>query len=179
MEKATELFNVELSGEAVNHAIRYVREVFQKGAQEARRAKLDGEAQPIVISAMGANQSPIAVIEVKIAGQLVRRRFPDEAAVPVPQLFGQETDRHAPPPLRGRHLQNLQVLPGNRECRISAEFYLQKYAAKGSLNARTFAKPIRQETGGEDWLRSGFDAGPETGTSTHGLEESRMPENLP
>jgi hypothetical protein len=26
MEKATELFNVELSGEAVDHAIRYVRE---------------------------------------------------------------------------------------------------------------------------------------------------------
>ena len=141
MEKATELFNVELSGEAVNHAIRYVREVFQKGAQEARRAKLDGEAQPIVISAMGANQSPIAVIEVKIAGQLVRRRFPDEAAVPVPQLFGQETDRHAPPPLRGRHLQNLQVLRGNREYRNSAESYLQM---GGSAQDRHHHSPKRE-----------------------------------
>jgi len=40
-------------------------------------------------------------------------------------------------------LQNLQVLQGNREYRISAEFHLQKYPAKGSLNARTFATPRR------------------------------------
>jgi hypothetical protein len=41
-------------------------------------------------------------------------------------------------------LQNLQVLRGKPKCRISAEFYLQKYAAKGSLYARTFAKDRRR-----------------------------------
>jgi hypothetical protein len=46
---------------------------------------------------MGADQSPIAVIQVKVTRQLLRRQFSIEAAVPVPLLFGQETDRHAPP----------------------------------------------------------------------------------
>ena len=101
MEEATELFDLELSREAIDHTSRYIREVLQEGAQEARCAELDGEAQPVVVAAMGADQSPIAVIQVKVAGQLLRRRFSGEAAVPVPLLFGQETDRHAPPPIFG------------------------------------------------------------------------------
>ena len=65
MEKATELFHLELSREAIDHTSRYIREVFQEGAQETRRAELDGEAQPVVAATMGVNQSPVAVIQVK------------------------------------------------------------------------------------------------------------------
>jgi DNA invertase Pin-like site-specific DNA recombinase len=48
--------------------------------------------------------------------------------------------------LGGGILQNLQVLRRNREYHISAGFRLQKYAAKGSLYARTFAKHRRRGT---------------------------------
>jgi hypothetical protein len=43
MEKAAELLDLELSREAVDHTSRYIREVLQEGAQEARRAELDGD----------------------------------------------------------------------------------------------------------------------------------------
>ena len=120
--------------------VRHVREVLQKGAEETGGAELDGKAQTAMVAAMGVDEPAITVVQVEIAGQLFRAEFSGEAAVAVPLLFGQETDGHGPPPSRGRHLQNLQVLRGNREYRISAEFRLQKYPAKGSLNARTFAK---------------------------------------
>src|SRR6266567_2625598 len=42
--------------------------------------------------------------------------------------------------LRWRHLQKLQVLRRNRVYHIFADLYLQKYPAKGSLNARAFAR---------------------------------------
>jgi hypothetical protein len=93
-----------------------------------------------MIATMGVDKPVITVVQVEVAGQLFRAEFSSEAAVTVPLLFGQETDGHDPPPSWGRHLQNLQVLQGSRRRRISAEFHLQKYPAKGSLNARTFAK---------------------------------------
>src|ERR1051326_1161567 len=141
VEEATELFDLELPREAIDHTSRYIREVFQEGAQETRRAELDGEAQPVMVATMAANQSPVAVIQVKVAGQLLRRRFSCEATVPVPLLFGQETDGHAPPRLRGRHLQNLKVVQEGCGDSISADFRLQKYAAKATVYARTFCKP--------------------------------------
>ena len=73
---------------------------------------------------------------------------------------------------RGRHLQNLQVLREDRECRITAELRLQKYAAKAKVNARTFARD-------EDRLRTCLDSGSEAGSAIEGSEKSRMPEDLP
>ena len=45
LEKATELFDLQLSREAVDDASRHVRQVLQKGAEKTRGAELDGKAQ--------------------------------------------------------------------------------------------------------------------------------------
>ena len=84
IEEATELFDLELSPDLSQvpgsildgGAFGGDGQVLQEGAQEARRAELDGEAQPVVAATMRANQSPVAVIQVKVAGQLLRRRSP-------------------------------------------------------------------------------------------------------
>jgi hypothetical protein len=140
VKKATELIDLKLMSQAVDDANRHVRKVLQKGAQEASRAELNGKAETIVVATVGVDQLPVAVIQVEVPVQLFRGGFSVEVAVTISLLFGQETDGQGPPPIRGRHLQNLQVLQGNRDCRISAESYLQKYPAKGSFNARTFAR---------------------------------------
>jgi hypothetical protein len=72
MEKAAELFDLELPGQAVDHTSRHIREVFQEGAQKASRAELNGEPQPVVVASMRANQAPITVIQVEVTGQLFR-----------------------------------------------------------------------------------------------------------
>ena len=43
MEKATELFDLELPGEAVDDARRDAREVLKEGTKETRSAELDGK----------------------------------------------------------------------------------------------------------------------------------------
>jgi hypothetical protein len=69
MKKAAKLFDVELAGKAVDNATRHVRKVLKKGAQEVRRAELDGEAQAVVVATMGgANQPSVAVIQVEVPG---------------------------------------------------------------------------------------------------------------
>jgi hypothetical protein len=88
VEKATELFDLDLPGEAVDNAVWYVGKVLKKSTQEARRAELDGEAQAVVVAAMGVDQPPVAIIQVEIPGHLVRAEFSGEAAVTVPLLFG-------------------------------------------------------------------------------------------
>jgi hypothetical protein len=101
----------------------YIGEVLREGAQEAGRTELDGEAQAVVVAAMRAYQTPIAVIQVEVPGQLLRRRFSGEATVLILLLFGQETDGHGPPPISGGGIsQNLQVMRGKLEYRISAVF---------------------------------------------------------
>ena len=69
-------------------------------------------------------------------------------------------------------MQNLQVLRGNQNHWFAAEFHSQKYPAKGSLNARTFARH-------EDRLRTCLDSGSEAGCAVEGSEKSRLPEDLP
>jgi hypothetical protein len=88
VEKATELFDLDLPGEAVDNAIWHVGKVLKKSTQEARRAELDGEAQTVVVTAMGVDQPPVAIVQVEIPGQLVRAEFSGEAAVTVSLLFG-------------------------------------------------------------------------------------------
>jgi hypothetical protein len=63
VEKATELFDLDLPGEAVDNAVWYVGKVLKKSTQEARRAELDGEAQAVVVTAMGVDQPPVAINE--------------------------------------------------------------------------------------------------------------------
>jgi hypothetical protein len=98
MEKATELFNLELPGKAVDDATRHVREVLKEGAKEPGGAELDGKTQTVMFAPMGVDGAAITVVQVEIAVQLFRAEFSGEAAIVVPLLFGQETDGHQPPP---------------------------------------------------------------------------------
>jgi hypothetical protein len=131
VEEAAELIDLELPGDAVDHTSWYIGEVLREGAQEAGRTELDGEAQAVVVAAMRAYQTPIAVIQVEVTGQLLRRRFSGEATVLVLLLFGQETDGHGPPPISGGGIsQNLQLLREDRKCHNCAEFAFAKVCRK-------------------------------------------------
>src|SRR5437879_6148024 len=83
IQEGAELFDLELPREAVNDTVRHVREVLQKGPEEAGGAELDGEAQTAMIAAMGVDEPAITVVQVDIAGQLFRAEFSGKAAVAV------------------------------------------------------------------------------------------------
>ena len=77
VEKATELLDVELPGEAVDDAVRHVRKIFQEGPQEAGGAKLDGKAQSVVATAVGVYEPSITVMKSSCrpsASQAMRNR---------------------------------------------------------------------------------------------------------
>ena len=93
MEKATELFDLELPGEVVNDARRDAREVLKEGTKKTGGAELDGKPQTAMVTAMRVDELAIRIVQVEVA-----------------VLPG------------GGVSQNLQVLRGNREYRISAVF---------------------------------------------------------
>jgi len=61
---------------------RHVNRIVQKGAQEPHGAELHGEAQPHMVPAFGRDQFAVGVVEVKVAGELVRTGLARVAAVP-------------------------------------------------------------------------------------------------
>ena len=52
MEEATELFDLELPGEAIDDTRRDVGEVLKEGAKETGGAELDGKTQTAMVAAM-------------------------------------------------------------------------------------------------------------------------------
>ena len=44
------------------------------------------ETQPVVVAAVGVYEPPVTIIQVEVAGQLLRAQFSGEAAIPVPLL---------------------------------------------------------------------------------------------
>ena len=52
MEEATELFDMELPGEAVDDAGRDAGEVLKEGAEKTSGAELDGKTQTAMVAAM-------------------------------------------------------------------------------------------------------------------------------
>jgi hypothetical protein len=65
------------------------------------RCRVGRQAQAIVVAAMGVDETAIRIIEVEVAGQLLRAQFSGEAAIAVSLLFDRETDGHEPPPFEG------------------------------------------------------------------------------
>lgn len=61
MENTTELFDLELSCEAVDDGRRHVREVLKEGAKKTRGAELDGEAPTAMIATMGVDEQVITL----------------------------------------------------------------------------------------------------------------------
>ena len=70
------------------------------------------ETQPVVVAAVGVYEPPVTIIQVEVAGQLLRAQFSGEAAIAVPLLFSYKTDGHEPPFFGGRLLQKLRVMRG-------------------------------------------------------------------
>ena len=68
VEKAAELFDMELPGEAVDNTRRYFRKVLKKGAKETSGTELDGKTEAIVVAAVGVYELPVPIIQVKVAG---------------------------------------------------------------------------------------------------------------
>lgn len=87
----------ELAGEVLDHRPRHVQRVSQEGAEEPRRGELDGEPEPIVVTAALADQSVVALVEEEVAVQLRLRRHACVAAVAADLLVGEELNRHQHP----------------------------------------------------------------------------------
>lgn len=66
-----EMADLQLTDERLQHRIRHVQRVFEKGAEKAGGGELQRKAQPVMAPALGANHGMIRVIQLKIAGQLV------------------------------------------------------------------------------------------------------------
>ena len=67
MEEATELFDVELPGEAVDDARRDAREILKEGAKKTGGAELDGKPQTAMVAAMRVDELAIRIVQVEVA----------------------------------------------------------------------------------------------------------------
>lgn len=67
MEKATELFDLELSCETVDDARRDAGEVLKESAKKTSGAELDGKAQTAMITAMRVDELAIRIVQVEVA----------------------------------------------------------------------------------------------------------------
>jgi len=67
MEKAAELFDLELPGKAVNHTSWDVGEVLKEGAKETGGAELDGKPQTAMVAAMNVDELAIKIVQVEVA----------------------------------------------------------------------------------------------------------------
>jgi hypothetical protein len=115
-------------------------EVFQKRAQKAHRAELNGKPEPIVLAAMPSDLLTVEIIKVEVARQDLRRRFAVKTAIAVALFLSQKSYRH----LRSfllRHWQNLGLLHALTISLVPGLLRLQKSGAKGYSFAGSFAKP--------------------------------------
>jgi len=73
---------------------RRFRWVFKERPQQANRAKLNSNAQAVVIPAVFGDEGSIRVVEMKMPGELIVRGFAREAAVSSSLIFGKKADGH-------------------------------------------------------------------------------------
>lgn len=90
-----------IGGEAHGRRRRHGR-LFEQGPEEAQRAKLDRNAEAVVVAAVLGHERAIGVVEVEMASELVRCGFAGEPAVLAGLAVGKETDRHRSGLLRPR-----------------------------------------------------------------------------
>ena len=72
----------------------HVSRVAQEGAQKAHRAQLQGEPQSVVVAAPLADELPVGIVEVEVAGQLLRGWLSRVAAEALRLFVGQKMDGH-------------------------------------------------------------------------------------
>lgn len=69
--------------------------VFKKRPQQANSAKLNGNAQAVVIPTVFGDEYAVRIIKVEMPGELIVRGFAREAAVPSNLVFGKKADGHS------------------------------------------------------------------------------------
>ena len=152
---------------------------------------MNREAKPIVIAEAEHNEAAVTVIKMEVSGEIFWCWHTVKTAIPLPLLVRKKLDWHRDPsqfsgqvgllgggwPCRGS-CKSCKFCEKTQECRFSAEFRLQKYAAKGSLNARIFARE-RSAIADEDRLCASLDTGSELASSTERLGKGWVPEDLP
>jgi hypothetical protein len=92
--KGTIDWRAELAADGADHARGHIAGVFQKSPEKSYGAELDSKSQTHVYAAAAQHECPIAIIEMKISGQLFGGNLVRKPPV-APLLLGrEETDRH-------------------------------------------------------------------------------------
>jgi hypothetical protein len=68
--------------------------IVEESAQQANRAELDRDAEAVVVAAVLADEGPIDVVEMKVAGELIGRGVAGKAPVATGLVVGEKADRH-------------------------------------------------------------------------------------
>ncbi len=89
--------HAELGCNVSCHLLWQLDGIGQEGSQEPDRAKLDPEAEAIVVSAAAGDQASVGVVEVEVTCELFGRRLSSIAAVVAPLLLGEERCGHPSP----------------------------------------------------------------------------------
>ena len=89
VHEASRTFDPELPAEKRNDTRGSLREILQEDPQKPRCAQLDGEAKPVVVSAVNRNCVPVSIIEIKVPCQdLVAWIIPKDVLSLVFQRWG-------------------------------------------------------------------------------------------
>jgi hypothetical protein len=84
----------ELPGHRGQHRGRHVGGIVEEGAQEAHRAELHREAEPVVLATQPGDDRAITFVEVEVAVELLPGRLAGVAAVAAALLAAEEAGRH-------------------------------------------------------------------------------------
>jgi hypothetical protein len=68
--------------------------VLEEAPQQTYRAQLNGNAQTVVISAVFGDEHAVRIIEMKMPGELIVRRFAREASVSSILVFRKKANWH-------------------------------------------------------------------------------------
>jgi hypothetical protein len=76
------------------HRGRHVGRIVEEGAQEAHRAELQREAEPVVVATKPGDDRTIGLVEVEVAVELLLGRLAGVSAVAAALLVAEEAGRH-------------------------------------------------------------------------------------
>src|SRR2546421_11466632 len=94
LHNALRIGNAQLRSHIGNDSYRDINRISEKGSQEPECSNLNPKAQTIVVSATLGNEQTISVIQMKIAGELLRGRFADIASIALFLFFGKIINGH-------------------------------------------------------------------------------------
>ena len=81
------MLDTQLSSKDRHHDGRSLRQIFWKRADVASGAELYREAKPIVITSVERDKATVAVIKMKVAGEIFWCRLAVKSAIPPPLLI--------------------------------------------------------------------------------------------